>query len=411
MGVTTGRTSKHRARRLERLPATLTVVLVTVGLVMVYSASSASAVLDQRNPLTLVGRQSLAAAVGVLAYMALSRARPRALAGLAGPLLVTSLALMLLVLVPSIGVKANGARRWIDLGVTQFQPSELAKLALVLWIAGELARRRRGPLRIGPVLVATAVVALLVVLEPDLGTAMVVALTATTMLYLGGARSEHIIRILLSGAAAVGLLIATVPYMRTRLLSFVDPWSDAQGSGFQTIHAMTGIGAGGWFGVGPGNGIQKISYLPEAHTDMIAATIGEEFGLVGFGVLIALFAWFTVAGFRVAFAARRPVDRYAAGGLTTLVAVQATINLGAVLGLLPITGVPLPFISYGGTSLVVFLAASGIIVNIARASAAPAAGRDGVRAAADSGRDRRRGNGRARRARARGGRRATPAWR
>ncbi len=386
-------------------------VLVTVGLVMVYSASSASAVLDRRNPLALVTKQAIAASLGVALYLALSRMRPKAIRRLGTPLLLASLVSMMVVLVPGIGIKANGARRWIDLGITQFQPSELAKLALVLWIADVCARRGRGRVEIAVPLVVTGLMALLVIAEPDLGTTLVISLTAITMLFVAGASAKHIVRLLAGGACAVAILIATVPYMQSRLLAFIDPWSKAEGAGFQTVHSIMAIGSGGWFGVGPGNGILKISYLPEAHTDMIAATIGEEFGIVGFGAIIVLFTLYVFAGYRVAITATTTGERLIATGLTTVVGVQAGINLGAVLGLLPITGIPLPFISYGGTSLVVFLAVSGILVNIGRSASSPAGGRSGVRDTASASGDRGRGDSRARHASPGGGRRATPAWR
>ena len=385
-------------------------VLVTVGLVMVYSASSASAVLDRRNPLALVTKQALAACIGVALYLALSRMRPGAIRRLGAPLLLASLVSLIVVLIPGIGIKANGARRWIDLGITQFQPSELAKLALVLWIA-DVCTRRRGNVEIAIPLMVTGLLTVLVMAEPDLGTTLVLTLTATTMLFVAGANAKHIIRLLAGGALAVAIVIATVPYMQSRLLAFIDPWSKAEGSGFQTVHSIMAIGSGGWFGVGPGNGILKISYLPEAHTDMIAATIGEEFGMVGFGAIIALFALYVLAGYRVAVTARTPGERLIAAGLTTVVGVQAGINLGAVLGLLPITGIPLPFISYGGTSLVVFLSVSGILVNIGRAASAPAGGRSGARNSASARRHRGRRDSGARHAGTGGGRRTTPAWR
>ena len=386
-------------------------VLVTVGLVMVYSASSASAVLDQRNPLALVTKQALAAGVGVAIYLALSRLRPVVIRRMGAPLLLASLAALVVVLIPGIGIKANGARRWIDLGFVQFQPSELAKLALVLWIADVCTRRGRTRIEIAIPLVVTGLVVILVIAEPDLGTTLVLSLTGVTMLFVAGANAKHIVRILAGGAFAVAILIAIVPYMQSRLLAFIDPWSKASDAGFQTVHSMMAIGSGGWFGKGPGNGILKISYLPEAHTDMIAATIGEEFGVAGFGTIIVLFALYVIAGYRVAITARTPGERLIAAGLTTVVGVQAGINLGAVLGLLPITGIPLPFISYGGTSLVVFLAVSGILVNIGRAASSPATGPSGARDTASARRDRGRGDGRARHTRAGRGRRATPAWR
>ena len=394
------------------MPATVTFVLVIVGLVMVFSASSAEAVLRGQNPLSLVLKQLAAAGVGFFVYMAASRLRPGALRHLAAPAFVLSLALLALVRLPGVGTKVNGARRWIDLGVVQLQPSELAKVALVLWIAAMFApRRRRSSPPLVPVLCGTALMAGLVVVEPDLGTAMVVVLTSISLLFLGGVARKVIVQLLAGGALLVTIVAVTVPYMQQRLLTFIDPWADPQGAGFQTVHALMAIGSGGWWGVGPGNGLQKISYLPEAHTDMIAATIGEEFGLIGLGCVILLFAMLVFGGLRIANAARTPHERLIAGGLTCMIGVQACINLGAVLGMLPITGIPLPFISYGGTSLVVFLAASGILVNIGRRASVPVSAAERERDAAREGDDRSGRNGRARDASAGRRRGAQTAWR
>ena len=345
-------------------------ILVGLGVLMVYSASAAELAIEERNPMGIFLRQATFALVGLAVYFAARRMRISALRRLTPGLLAVSAALLLLVLLPGIGMKVNGARRWIDLGFIQFQPSELAKVALVLFIADQCARRRKA--QFGQVVLVSATLGLLVLAGPDLGTTGILGITAFAMLAVAGAETKHLVRAGAIAGAGVLVLVASVPYMQQRVMGFLDPWGDPTGSGNQPIHALYAIGSGGLFGRGPGEGLQKISYLPEAHTDMIAATIGEEFGLLGFGSLIVCFAALVIGGYRIALTVNSPYLRLLAAGITTMIGAQAAINLAAVLGLAPITGIPLPFVSYGGTSLVVFLGASGILVNIGRRATADA---------------------------------------
>ena len=326
------------------------------------------------------------ALVGVGLLIVASRTDFRRLRALAPALVLVSLVLCAAVLV--VAEPVNGARRWLSFGPAAFQPSELAKLALAIWAAGYLSRRRGAPQSLGelarPVGLLAALFSGLILLEPDLGTtiSLLVMLAATLLVAgvplatLGGA---------LAIAVPLGLLAIWIePYRRVRFLSFLDPWSDPQGTGFQTVQAQIGLGSGGLFGMGLGEGVAKVFYLPEAHTDMIFAIVGEELGLVGTTALIAAYAAFAYAGCRVALSCRDPFGKLLAAALTTLVCGQAAINLSAVLGLAPLTGIPLPFVSYGGSNLVVQLASVGILLNIA-------VGRAGERTA--SVRDRVRGNG------------------
>jgi cell division protein FtsW len=288
------------------------------------------------------------------------------LRGAATALLGISFVLLLAVL--ALGETVNGARRWISFGPAVFQPSELAKLALALWAAAYLARKRP-PATLAelwkPIGVVTVVFCGLLLAEPDLGTAIAIVIMLAGMLLVAGSP----VRTLAGGvslATAAGLAaIWFEPYRRARIFSFLHPWHDAQGAGFQTVQAMIGIGSGGIFGVGLGQSVQKANYLPEAHTDMIFAIIGEELGLVGAALVIGAYAAFAYAGLRVALRCRDPFGKRLAAGLTLLVCGQAAINLAAVMGLAPLTGIPLPFVSYGGSSLVVALAAVGILLNIA----------------------------------------------
>jgi cell division protein FtsW len=376
----------------SRLLILVTLGLVAFGLVMVYSATSASAALANGDPSYFLKRQAIYAVLGLVLMALASRIDFRVIRRLAPLLMVASLGLLLGVLV--VGQSVNGARRWISFGPIVFQPSELAKLALAVWAAAYLTRRRppqRLPELWRPLGLIAAVFCALLLAEPDLGTAIAIVLMLAAMLLVAGTP----LRTLGAGvsiASAIGLLaIWFEPYRRARIFSFLNPWHDAQGAGFQTVQAMIGLGSGGIFGVGLGESVQKANYLPEAHTDMIFAIIGEELGLVGAALVIAAYVAFAYAGLRIALACKDPFGKRLAVGLTVLVSGQAAINLAAVMGLAPLTGIPLPLVSYGGSSLVVALASVGILLNIADDA--------GERRASVP--DRSRGDGRARAARAR----------
>ena len=380
----------------QKLLALVTLALVAFGLVMVYSATSASAALGNGDPMSYLKRQAVYALIVVVAMAVLARFDYHRLRYLAAPLLLAALGLCLAVLV--LAPQVNGARRWFLLGPASFQPSEVAKLAVCLFAAVYLAKRpppRTFGALMRPLGLVAAAFCGLILLEPDLGTTIALCVMLLAILLVASVP----VRLLLvaSVLAAGGGMIAiwAEPYRRARVFSFLDPWSDAQGSGFQIVQAMIGIGSGGVTGAGLGEGVQKVLYLPEAHTDMIFAVIGEELGLVGSLLVIGAFATFAVAGFRIALRCRDPFGKLLAAGLTALVCGQATINLAAVLGIAPLTGIPLPFVSYGGSSLVVLLAGVGILLNIAVNGEVVSAR---VR---DSGR--RNGGSRATRARGRGG--------
>ena len=372
----------------------VTLALVAFGLVMVYSATSASAALHNGDPAYFLKRQAGYALLGLVLLAAASRIDYRVLRGLAPVLVVSSLALLLGVLV--VGQAVNGARRWIPVGPAVFQPSELAKLALAVWAASYLSRKRP-PQTLKqlwrPIGLLTTVFCVLLLAEPDLGTSIAILLMLAAMLLVAGTP----VRVLGAGlgiAAAVSMLAVWFePYRRARLFSFIDPWRDAHGAGYQTVQAMIGLGSGGIFGRGLGQSVAKLNFLPEAHTDMIFAIIGEELGLVGATALVAAYSAFAYAGLRIALTCRDPFGKRLAAGLTVLVCGQASINLAAVMGLAPLTGIPLPFVSYGGSSLVVALVAVGILLNIA--------GNAGAKRASVP--DRSRGDGRPRAARARSG--------
>ena len=372
----------------------VTLGLVAFGLVMVYSATSAPAALGGGDPTGYLARQGIYALIGLCLLAVASRTDYRIWRKLAPSLLVVTLALCVAVLV--LGTPVNGARRWLTFGPAVFQPSELAKLALALWAAAYLARRP-APQTLGelakPIGLVAALFGGLILLEPDLGTTICIVVMLTGLLLVSGTP----VRVL---GAAVGLSVFVgalaiwiEPYRRARLLSFLSPWDDAQGAGYQTVQALIGLASGGIFGKGLGQGVQKIFYLPEAHTDMIFAIIGEELGLVGCTLVIASYGAFAYAGLNVALHCRDPFGKRLAAALTALVCGQAVVNLAAVLGLAPLTGIPLPFVSAGGSSLVVLLTGVGVLLNIASG---------GGRAIA-SVPDRGRRDGRSRPARAGGG--------
>ena len=377
----------------SRLLILVTLALVAFGLVMVYSATSASATVGGSDPVYYLKRQGIYAALGIVVMIVLQRWDYRRLRLLSPVLVLASLALLAAVLV--IGPAINGARRWISFGPAVFQPSELAKLAVAIWAASYLSRRP-APRDLRelwrPVGALAAMFCLLLMLEPDMGTSIALLVMLVGMLAVAGTPAR-VLGAAITIASAVGTAaIWFEPYRRARFFAFLHPWHDAQGTGFQLVQAMISMGSGGVFGVGLGQSVGKIFYLPEAHTDMMLAVIGEELGLVGVGAVIAAYATFAYAGFNIALRCRDPFGKRLAAGLTVLVAGQAAINIAAVMGIAPLTGIPLPFLSYGGSSLVVLLAGVGILLNIAHR---------GNRAAVQV-HDRSRGDGRTRAAGARG---------
>jgi cell division protein FtsW len=409
----TRRRPRAPARRVappleHRILISATLCLLAFGAVMVYSASSPAGVLGGNGLGTgEFVRYLLFGGIGLIAMHLFSR---RGLALLnersARTLLLGSVALLLLVLVPGFGVTVNGARRWFQAGPIQFQPSELVKLTLILYVARYLAdnpKRVRGsrglPALIAPIALVAAPACLLILLEPDMGTTLVVVFVIAALLIAAGTPSRH----LLTLAALVGgltvIFVLAQPYQRARLLSFLHPWASKSTAGFQAVQGQIALGSGGLFGVGLGKSVQKVFYLPEAQTDFILAVIGEELGVMGIGLVVVLYGMIAYAGLRTA---RRAAGRYAkllATGLTSLILCQGILNLFVVLGLAPLTGVPLPFISYAPTNLCVMLAAVGLLLNIAQPGVRRLRAIDGDGA---TDRDRSRRDSRPRRAGARG---------
>lgn len=366
---------KAKARRVAvsteyNLLLTATLCLLAFGAVMVFSASSTTQVLENGNlsdSAYYLQRTLIVGAIGLVIMHFTARY------GLAGIRRLTPVflagSLFLLVVVLGAGQSVNGATRWIGAGSFQIQPSEMAKVALVLYSADLLARepkRIRSIQGFMPILLVTAATCLLIMVEPDMGTTMVVALAVAATLVAAGVAPRDLGKIALVIGVCVLLLTIVEPYRMARLTSFLHPGTETEGAGFQAQQAKIAIGSGGLFGVGIGNGVMKAFYLPEAHTDMISAVIGEELGLVGMLGVVGLFGVFGFAGLRIAQKAKDNYGKILVAGLTSMVLVTAMINLFAVMGLAPLTGVPLPFISYGNSALLSCLFAVGLILNVAR---------------------------------------------
>jgi cell division protein FtsW len=378
--------SKKKAKNRSRSAAvsteynmllTATLCLLALGAVMVFSASSTTQVLHNgglSNSAFYLKRTLMFGAVGLVVMHLTARHGLVAVRRMTPAILAVSL--FLLVAVLGIGSTVNGASRWIGSGFLQIQPSELAKVALILYGADLLARkpkRSRSLEGFMPFLLVVGAACLLIMLEPDMGTTMVIAFAVGATLIAAGARPRDLGMIALAIGAAALLMTVVEPYRMARLTGFLNPGTAAEGAGFQAAQAKIALGSGGIFGVGIGNGVQKAFYLPEAHTDMISAVIGEELGMIGIVGVVGLFAMFGYAGLKVAQKAKDNYGKLLVAGLTSLILVQATINLFAVMGLAPLTGVPLPFVSYGNSSLMATLFAVGLILNVARGGTASVA--------------------------------------
>ncbi|MEK7700611.1 MAG: putative lipid II flippase FtsW [candidate division NC10 bacterium] len=346
------------------------VVLLSVGVVMVYSASAIVAADRFRDPYFFLKKQLSWALLGAAGLWLALRFDYRRLEGWVLPLLIVAAALLVLVLIPPIGQAINGTRRWIRLGPVSFQPAELAKLALAVYLAAFLARRRAalGGFRQGllPPLAVAGVLAALVLAQPDLGTCLTLVALTFALLFLAGGRVAHLGLIAAGALPLVALAVWAAPYRLRRITAFVDPWSDPRGSGFQIIQSWLALGNGGVLGQGIGASRQKLFYLPESHTDFIFAVIAEELGFVGAAAVVALFVVLVWRGLRIGLRAPDPFGAYLALGITVLIATQTLANLGVVTGLLPTKGLPLPFISFGGSALLVTMLSTGVLLNISQ---------------------------------------------
>ncbi|TMJ10583.1 MAG: putative lipid II flippase FtsW [Bacillati bacterium ANGP1] len=369
------------------------VALVATGVVMVYSASAIVAQDRYGDGAFFFKRQVAWAGLGMMALLIMQRTQYARLRRLTPWLLIMAILSLTLVLMPGIGRVAGGARRWIVLaGPFAFQPAEGAKLALALYLAHVLTKRGPGlgdPRAVSSPLLVTTLISGLILLQPDMGTSLLVALLAAAVFFIGGVRLVHLLGLSMASIPLLTVAALGEEYRRQRLLAFLDPWRDPQGAGFHIIQSLLALGSGGVLGLGLGESRQKFFYLPERHTDFIFAILGEELGLIGTVAVLVLFGILAVRGLRIA---REAPDRYGslvAGGITLMIVLQAIINIGVTTGVLPITGVPLPFVSFGGSSLLFAMMGMGIVLNISQYCGSPHAGFAGSGRSAGS---RERGN-------------------
>jgi cell division protein FtsW len=366
--------AERSQRRVLGALAVSASALTLIGLVMVLSASSVSSFAEYGSSFRFFKRQLFYAGLGAVAAVVVARIRYQLWQKLSFLFLLVVVVLLLMVLHPSLGVVAGGAARWLSVGPVSLQPSEGAKLAVIAVTAAILARHLHHvhePIRWAmPLVLIVGAVTALILLQPDLGTAVVIGGSVFILLFAGGVRLWQLgVVAVLSGLVGTALILGE-GYRRTRLLSFFRPWADPENTGYQIVQSLIALGSGQLVGVGLGASRQKWLYVPNAHTDFIFSILGEELGLVGEVVVLALFGAFLYCGVRIALRARDAFGRLLAAGITGWLGLQTLINLGAVTGLLPITGVPLPFLSFGGSALVVSLAATGMLFSIGRASLA-----------------------------------------
>ncbi len=345
------------------------IVLVAAGLTFVYSAGYYTAQKQTGNKYYYLFKQLTGAAIGAVSLVAAYFVPQKVLKKSALPLFCVSLVLLGLVFVPHIGIENYGAKRWIGVGGFSFQPSEIAKFAFVLFCAYYFDKNGDKSYKFWqflPIIAAGGAVCVLIIAEPNMSVTVCVGIVMLIMLLLCGIKIKHFVLLLLPAVAAIPALIFAEPYRIKRLLAFIDPWASPKNEGYQLIQSLYALGGGGWFGVGLFNSRQKYSFLPFAESDFIFSVIGEETGLFGCLVVFALYLIVIWRGIRIAVNADNKFDTILAGGVTAVIGVQTAINFAVVTGLIPPTGIPLPFVSYGGTSLVVFMASVGLLFNAAK---------------------------------------------
>lgn len=360
----------ERHRNPDYTLIALVVLLLSIGLLMVYTSSTAVAEADFQNRYHFAQRQALWALLGIGSMIIISRIPPWTWQRYARPTLLGVLLLLVLVVIPGVGIYRLGARRWLGAGPAQFQPSEFAKFALIIFLADYLSGR---PREIGqfwrglfPALFVVGLIFGLVMLEPDLGTSLTLAGTAFLMLFAAGAQIWQLAALTALGAVGVFILARIDAERWSRITTYLNPWADPTDSGYQIIQALLAFGSGGLFGVGLGRSRQKFFYLPERHTDMIYAVIGEETGFIGAALVLLLFLAFAWRGYRIAVQAPDRFTSLLAAGVTSLITLQAAMNIAVVTASIPSTGIPLPFLSYGGTSLLITLSGVGILLGVSR---------------------------------------------
>ena len=352
-------------KRIDWKLATLVIVLSLFGIIMIYSASSYSALKDYGDAFFYVKKQVLAFFLGIIVMFALIFVNIEKIKRFAVPVYAVSMLLLALVFVPGLGVESYGAKRWLDLGFFTLQPSEYSKFGLVIFLAAFMSSRDITKLKnLALALACGLAMSALIIAEPNMSITVCVGAVLIIMLFVGGMKTRHLAALALPAAAAVPVMIIAEPYRLKRLAAFIDPWKNPLGEGYQLIQSYYALGSGGFFGVGLFNSRQKYLFLPFAESDFILSVIGEELGYAGCLLLFALFAALIYLGYAAAVRADTPFKCYLAAGITSVIAVQTLVNAAVVSGAIPPTGLPLPFISAGGSSLVAFMAACGLLLNV-----------------------------------------------
>lgn len=350
----------------------IVMMLIAIGVVMIYSTSAIYANDRMGDSLYYLKRHLAYLVLGFIMMLSVMVVDIQTLKKLSKPIMAFSIVLLILVLIPHVGRETAGARRWFKIGPLNFQPSEFAKIAILIYLADLMARKEKMMKSfihgyLPPILVLAFVLGL-ILLEPDLGTAIAISAISVLMLFVSGTRVSYILASVLASIPALYMLLFRVAYRRKRMMIFLNPWSDKRGAGFQIIQSFIALGSGGLLGVGLGQSRQKLFYLPASHTDFIFSIIGEELGFLGAAAVVILFILFVWEGMRISFKAEGRFEKLLSLALVSLIALEAIINIGVTAGVLPTKGLPLPFISYGGTSLIFHLTAVGILLNIAKSS-------------------------------------------
>lgn len=361
---TRSRMPKHPAGRGDRWLLLGIIVLAAIGILMVYDSSVAIAIRDFGDAYHYVRDQVKWLALGFIAFSVLSRVPYRFWRQFAVPAIVGTMVLLVAVFIPGFGVRALGAHRWLNFGVFILQPAELAKLSIILYLSAWFATKEHG--RFLAFLLLTGMIVGLVILEPDLGTAMILLTTALTLYFLSGAPVSQFLLLLPVIVAGVAALAIFEPYRLQRVMTFLNPEADPLGASYQIRQILLSLGSGGFFGIGLGKSRQKYEYLPEANTDSIFAIIGEETGFVGTVIVILMFLFLLWRCFRIARRTQEPFGKLLALGVGSWIGIQTFVNIGSMVAMLPLTGVPLPLISYGGSNLVITLGALGMVYNVSK---------------------------------------------
>jgi cell division protein FtsW len=360
--------TNRNAKNPDLLLLLATLLLVTIGTVMIYSASSFLAMEEFKNGQHFLKKQIFFLVLGLAGMALTTRIYYSNLRKLAWPAIILSAVLLVMLRIPHLGVKAGGAVRWLNLGVFAFQVSELVKITMIIFLSAYLSDNiskvtdfKKGIL--APLAITGAMI-VLILLQPDFGTSAILAAIALIMIYLAGGRIAHLGAIFAVIIPVAIVILYNQKYRIARIMTFLDPWKDPQGKGFQIIQSMISFGAGGFFGVGIGDSMQKLFYLPEPHTDFILSVIAEESGFLGVSAILLLYIIIILRGFKIALNAPDLFGNLLASGLTMLLALEAFINIAGVMGIIPLKGLPLPLLSYGGSSLTMSLALVGILLNI-----------------------------------------------